>query len=171
MNAIGVEADFETYKLLEAMIELQSWGEDLYCQNTMTFSGITADAIITDFPYAPTDETVYFPYEVIKWHRQNLKAGGYLVAVIWDDFFDAATKHDFHAVIDGLWIVVGLIKLPTSMFKGLGKSLFLLRKTGEGIPSIAKALMAEIPSFQNPADVGSTIALIDHWLNESIPKE
>jgi len=167
----GVDHDIESYHLAEAMFDMMEYPEGLYFQDTFTFRHFIADAIITDFPTSVPVDGKYFPYEVIKFHCPNLREGGYFVGVVPDDFFEVEGNAEFHELIRSLYQVIGLVKLPETMFKAMGKSILILQKRGEDVRPIRKALLAEIPSFQDPHAVNEAIARMDAWFKENIEKK
>jgi site-specific DNA-methyltransferase (adenine-specific) len=167
----GVDRDIESYRLAEAMFDMMQYPENLYFQDTFTFKNFTADGIVTDFPTSVSMDGKYFPYEIIKFHHANLREGGYFVGVIANDFFEVEGNAQFHELIRSLYQVIGLVKLPGTMFKALGKSLLILQKRGEGVLPVRKVLLAEIPSFQDPNAVNEAIGRMDAWFKENIEKK
>jgi len=164
---IGIELDFTSYKLAETMFLMTEHGDDVYCQDTLSFTGVAADAILTDFPASfVTDEGTYFPYEVIKHHRQNLKPDGYLLGVVPNDFFTIPGADVFRGVIGGAWNVLGFVKLPDSLFKGGGKSILILQNAAGGTKPPAKVLLADIPSFEDEEAAARAIQGINLWFRE-----
>jgi len=165
---LGVDNNIESYKLAESMFDMLEYEEGLYFQDTFTFKNMISDAIVTDFPASALEDGKYFPYEVIKFHHANLQPGGYFIAIIPNDFFEIAGSDDFKTVIASLYQVIGLIKLPDSMFKTLGKSILILQKLGDAVKKIKKVLLADIPSFQDPKAVNEAIIRMDAWFTENL---
>jgi len=64
--------------------------------------------------------------------------------------------------------VVGLIKLPDSLFKVIGKSIFILQKTGEDVQKIEKVLLADITSFEDEDTLQVQIMKINQWFKANI---
>ncbi|MFA5006233.1 MAG: hypothetical protein WC509_02010 [Candidatus Izemoplasmatales bacterium] len=163
----GVERDMTSYKLAEAMFAMTDRGDDLYLQDTFTFEGLAADVILTDFPLAAVaDDGGYLPYEAIRHHRRNLKPDGFLLGVVSNDFFSIPGADAFRTLIAGSWNVVGFIKLPDSMFKGMGKSILILQNASGGAIAPAKVLLADIPSFEDEEAAARAIRGIDIWFTE-----
>ncbi|MFH0992770.1 MAG: hypothetical protein V1761_00305 [bacterium] len=164
---IGVELDLASYKIAEAMFMMTEHGDDVYCQDTLSFTGVAADAILADFPASfVSDEGTYFPYEVIKHHRQNLKPDGYLVGIVANDFFTLPGAEAFRSVNVGTWNVWGLVKLPDALFKGAGKSILILQNAAGGSHPPAKVLLADIPSFEDEEAAARAIQGIHQWFRE-----
>jgi site-specific DNA-methyltransferase (adenine-specific) len=165
---VGVDADLESFHLAESMFDMAEYEEGLYYQDTFTFKNLIADDIVTDFPLSKSKGNTYFPFEVIKFHHQNLKEGGYFIAVIENDFFTNALAKEFHQIIESMYQVVGLIQLPETMFKQMGKSILILQKQGKNVRKLQKTLLAVIPSFQEPQAVNEAIGRMNQWFKENI---
>ncbi len=165
---IGVESNIESYHLAEAMFDMMSYGDELYFQDTLLFHHLEADVIITDFPYSLPTNGSYFPYDVISHHHNNLKTGGYFIGVVPNDFFDVPGADMFKDVIKELWQVTGLIKLPDSLFKVMGKSIFILQKTGDDVKKLEKVLLADITSFEDEETLQNQITKINQWFKANI---
>ncbi len=165
----GVEIDLTAYKLAEAMFAMTDAGNDVYCQDTLSFDGVAADVLLTDFPPSRiVDDGAYFPYEVIKHHRENIKDDGWFVGLIENDFFTIPGADAFRSVIHGAWNVVGLIKLPDSMFKGMGKSILIMQNARGGAKAPSKVLLADIPSFEDAEAASRAIQGIDIWFTDNL---
>jgi len=167
-SLIGVESNIESYHLANAMFDMMDYGDELYFQDTLLFYNLIADVIVTDFPYSSLDNGSYFPYDAINHHYNNLIVGGYLLAVIPNDFFEVSGSEVFKDVIKDLWQVVGLIKLPDSLFKTVGKSIFILQKDGESVRKLEKALLADITSFEDEEVIQIQIAKINLWFKANL---
>jgi len=166
----GVENDMTSYKLAEAMFLMTDAGDDVYCQDTFSFEGLSADVVLTDFPPSGVaDDGGYFPYEVIRHHRANLKPDGWFVGVVANDFFTVSGADAFRTEIAGSWNVCGLVKLPDSMFRGTGKSILLMQNAKGGAKPPAKVLLADIPSFEDEEAASRAIHGINDWF-ESNPR-
>lgn len=163
VSLIGVESNIESYHLAQAMFDMMDYGDELYFQDTLLFYNLRSDVIVTDFPYSSFENGSYFPYDAINHHYNNLSVGGYFLAVIPNDFFDISGSEVFKEVIIDLWQVVGLVKLPDSLFKSVGKSIFILQKNGESVRKLDKALLADITSFEDEEVLQIQIAKINHW--------
>lgn len=168
--AIAVERDPLFYEILKAVYGLLDLPDEAYCQETLSFLGGDADAAIADFEQSQPGEAEYFPYKAILHHHQNLKDGGFFFAVIFDEFFDRADSPDFKKLLQGRYQVVGLLQLPDTLFKKIGKSILILQKLGPDIPRIERALAVKIPDFQDEASSKKTISHIDRWIEENLGK-
>jgi site-specific DNA-methyltransferase (adenine-specific) len=172
VSPIGVDRDRTGFHLAETMFDLMQYPDHLYFQDTFTFHDVQADAIVTDFPFSKPENKTYFPYEVIRFHQANLRPGGYFLGIVPNDFFEVEGNQAFHEIVQSLYQIIGLVKLPDTMFKAMGKSVLILQKRDEWVRPLAKVLLAEIPSFQDPKAVNEAIRRIDAWFMENIkPKE
>ena len=66
--------------------------------------------------------------------------------------------------------MVGLVKLPDSIFKTIGKSIFILQKNGESVRKLEKALLADITSFEDEDLLQIQIAKINQWFKANLDK-
>jgi len=167
---IGVESNIESYHLALAMFDMMNYGDELYFQDTLLFYNLKADVIVTDFPYSEVENGSYFPYDAINHHYNNLDEGAYLIAVVPNDFFEVPGSDMFKDVIKDLWQVVGLVKLPDSLFKTMGKSIFILQKNGTSVQKLEKVLLADITSFEDEDVLQVQIAKINQWFKSNLEK-
>lgn len=166
LTLVGVDHKEQNYKLARMMFEMMSYEDEVYFQDTFTFNNLSADVIVTDFPNSELQDELYFPYEVIKHHSSNLREDGYFISVIQNDFFDIAGANTFREVILNDYRIIGLIQLPLSMFKGMGKSILILQKGKAKNTSQENFLLAEIPSFDDEEGVKIAINRINKWIEE-----
>lgn len=164
VHLVGVEVDQLRYEISLAMFDMLNYGDDVYLQDTLTFWNLSADTIVCDFSYEEQSGDYYFPYEVIKHHHANLKPGGYFICVIYNDFFENELSDSFRKELLELYDILGLIKLPDSLFKDLGKSILLLQKIDpKKKVSEKQFLLADIPSFEDQEAFAVAIKKINHW--------
>lgn len=165
----GVEQDKTVYPVARAMFDMMGYGDQVYFQDTLTFSNIKADVILTDFPLEPENE--HLVYDVLRHHSGNVRDNGFFLGVVDNDFFKEASTESFKEAIFREWQFIGLIHLPESMFKNHNKSIFILRKNQEGSKESTRVLMADIPSFNDKAGLEATIKKINQWFKEYFEKE
>ncbi|MBU1144302.1 MAG: N-6 DNA methylase [Firmicutes bacterium] len=166
VELIGVEHNEESYKLARALFDMMDYKDNLFFQDTLTFNNIASDLIVTDFPTLDKINEPYFPYEVIKHHYHNLRNDGYFIGIIPNDFFTVSGSVAFKESIIDMWKVLGLIQLPISMFKGIGKSVLILQKCTKEELKNDVVLLAEIPSFEDQEGVQIAIKKINKWFEE-----
>ncbi len=165
----GVEKDKTVYPVARAMFDMMGYGDQVYFQDTLTFSNIKADVILTDFPLEPDNE--HLVYDVLDHHSANVRDNGFFLGVVDNDFFGEASSESFREAIFAKWQFIGLIHLPESMFKKHNKSILILRKKQEGTNDSTRVLMADIPSFNDKAGLEATIKKINQWFKEYFEKE
>lgn len=165
----GVEMDKQRYFLATAMFDMMSYGEDVYYQDTLTYAGVLVDVIVTDFDFYEEVNQHYFPMETILHHRNNLKDHGYFLAVIPNDFFNQPSQEQFRKDLLEQYQMIGLVKLPESLFRGLGKSILILRgrKPEDEYPK--SFLLADVPSFEDQDGFANALRQINRWFLENHP--
>lgn len=168
--AIAVERDPLYYEIIKAFSDLLDLDEEAYCQESLSFVGAQADALLFDFPREQAGEETYFPYEAILHHHQNVVEGGYCFAVIFDEFFDRADSPEFRRILEGKWQVVGLLQLPDTLFRKIGKSILILQKQGPSVRRIDKALAVRLPDFQDETLFRTAINQVDQWIEDNLLK-
>lgn len=168
--AIAVERDPLLYEILKAFYGLLDVDEEAYCQESLSFVGAKADCLLLDFMLEPPSDEAYFPYQAILHHHQNVVEGGLCFAVIFDEFFDRADSPEFRKMLETKWSVLGLLQLPSTLFRRIGKSILILQKQGPEVRRIEKALAVKLPDFQDEASLKTTISDIDRWIEDNLPK-
>lgn len=168
--AIAVERDPLFYEILKAFYGLLDLDEEAYCQESLSYVGANADCLLLDFMLEPPSEEAYFPYRAILHHHQNVVEGGLCFAVIFDEFFDRADSPEFRKLLEAKWSVVGLLQLPSTLFRKISKSILILQKQGPTVRRIEKALAVKLPDFQDEASLKTTISHIDRWIADNLLK-
>lgn len=168
--AIAVERDPLLYEILKAFYALLDAEEEAYCQESLSFVGAEADCLLLDFMPSEDKDAPYFPYQAILHHHQNVIEGGFCFAVIFDEFFDRANSPEFRALLEGKWQVVGLLELPSTLFRKIGKSILILQKQGPTVRLIDKALAVKFPDLLDEASSRRTISQIDRWIEDNVLK-
>lgn len=168
--AIAVERNPLYYEIIKAFFDLLEMDEEAYCQESLSFVGAQADALLFDFAREPEGTASYFPYRAILHHHQNIVEGGYCFAIIFDEFFDRADSPEFRTMLAEKWQVVGLLQLPAALFRKIGKSILILQKKGPSVPRIDKALAVRLPDFQDEASFRTAITHIDQWIKDNLLK-
>lgn len=167
---IGIENQPEQYGLARVMLDMMDYGDEVYFQDSLIFWNLEADLIVCDFSYDEELDGHYFPYEVIRHHRYNLKPEGYFVGVIYNDFFDKSESETFRKELLVHFDILGLIKLPDSLFKSIGKSIILFQKKGEETSEEKQFLLADIPSFEEEAPFQKALLKINQWFENILRK-
>lgn len=163
VTLIGIENHPDKYEIARAMFDMMDYGEELYFQDSLSFWNLEADLIVCDFSMDEETEDGFFPYEIIKHHQNNLKQNGYFLGVIYNDFFEKSTSKEFREELMSTFDILGLIKLPDNLFKGLGKSLLLLQKRILSEDEEKQFLLADIPSFEEEVPFQNALIKINQW--------
>ncbi|MBN2504031.1 MAG: N-6 DNA methylase [Bacilli bacterium] len=167
---IGVENESDRYRLSRALVGMCDYNDDIYFQDTLDFNNVSADVIITDFPYGNESDEIYFPHSVLIHHEANLVKGGYVFALVAQEFFDSEKNPDFKNKILDLYLAIGLIKLPDEIFRIQGKSILILKKKIDPSDLNENFLIAEIPSFEEQDEMRKVINRINSWFENTIKR-
>lgn len=166
----GVDNDNDKLMLCRALLGLLQYEEDIYYQDSLSFSGVEADVILTDVDRCAVVDGNYFPYELLKHHWQNLKTGGLAVVVIFDEFFQDSLQSQFKSDILALYRAVGLIRLPDDLFTKYRKSILIMEKQTSKADE-QEFLMASLPSFADKEALQKSIDRINNWFDHKIRKD
>ncbi|MGV3488671.1 MAG: class I SAM-dependent methyltransferase [Tuberibacillus sp.] len=180
----GVDIDDLLMKLSVANINLQQHDVELHHQDSLRPLLIDpVDVVITDLPYG-----YYYDEEYAKKFQLNIgqrplshflmieqaltytAPGGFLIFLIPNDLFTMDEDKKLHGFIQETAIVLGILQLPSSMFRDQGhaKSIMILRKKGMDVQKPKHALLAELPSFKNRSSMQAMMQHIDEWFKENI---
>lgn len=157
----GVDNDIIKCNLARNLGDLMDYENEMFYQETFTYVDKGFDLVLTDMPIS--EDTPYFPYQVINHHMNALKDGGYFVSIIENDFFEKQGNDVFKKEIDKTGYIFGLIKLSETLFKTNPKSILIIRKKGEGITPHKDFFLVDLPSFNDIDDFNETINKIDNW--------
>jgi site-specific DNA-methyltransferase (adenine-specific) len=108
----------------------------------------------------------YLPYKLINHHIRSVKEGGFLFALIENDFFDQVQASVFREEISKVSHIFGLIKLSETLFKSKPKSILILRKKGDSVKALSDFLLVDLPSFNDMEEFNKIINHIDHWISQ-----
>jgi len=163
---VGVESDYDLYRSARALLDMTDYADEIYYQDTFSFSGISARIMVTDFPADNDASEAYFPYRVLLHHHQNLEAGGMVFAIVTEDFFSVTETRNFKNDILEHYHPLGLIRLPRDIFRSCEKSILILKKKTEGETLFDKFLLVDIPSFEDRDEMQKIIMKINHWFDD-----
>jgi site-specific DNA-methyltransferase (adenine-specific) len=166
----GVDHNDQNLMLCRSLLGMLEFEDNIYYQDTLSFSGIQADAILTDVDRYEMIDGKYFPYELLKQHWHNLKAGGMVFAVIFEEFFQDSLQSQFKSDLLAMYHPIGLIRLPDDLFTKYRKSILIMEKPGEKAIE-QEFLMASLPSFIDKEALRNTIDRINDWFDDRIRKE
>ncbi|MGD9909535.1 MAG: N-6 DNA methylase, partial [Candidatus Izemoplasmatales bacterium] len=164
VRLVGVDADNLKCELASIMFDMMDYGEEVFFQDTLTFYNVFADVILADFSYDEVVENRFFPYEVIMHHHSNLSKDGLFFAVIFNDFFENELSASFREEMLAYYDILGLIKLPDTMFKSIGKSILILQNKQNEFDE-KQFLLADIPSFEDEDAFKKALNKINQWFD------
>ncbi|MCT8137372.1 class I SAM-dependent methyltransferase [Anaerobacillus sp. CMMVII] len=183
--SFGVEPDETLLKLAYVSANLQQHKIELFHQDSlMDILVDPVDIVVGDLPigYYPNEEVAnryqlkskegmsYTHHLMIEQSLNYAKEGGFLVFLIPNFIFESDQAKQLHSFIKEHAHIYSLLQLPTSMFKEKKheKSIFILRKKGEGIKAPSQALLAELPTFSNKQALGEMVTSINNWIELNI---
>lgn len=158
----GVDNNENMVKLSGVLFDMLNYDGHVFMQDTFTFGNVNVDLIVTDM-HNEYVEGMYMPYALIIHHMNNLIDGGYFISIINNDFFEHKKSETFKKELSEVGYMIGIIKLPDSMFKGMGKSIFIIRKKGNDIQNINDFLIVDLPSFEDIEQLDKTVNKINNW--------
>lgn len=157
----GVDHDIVKCQLARNVGDLLDYKTEIFYQDTLTFYHQPFSLIVTDIPLH--EGVQYMPYQYINHHITHVREGGYLMALIENDFFEQDQSTIFREEIIKEAHIFGLIKLNESMFKSNPKSIVLLRKKGPQIKPLNDFLLVDLPSFTDLEAFQTTVQQMDSW--------
>ncbi|MBN2604413.1 MAG: N-6 DNA methylase [Bacilli bacterium] len=165
LKVYGVDHDLLTCKLARNTADLLDIDNEIFYQDTLTYYDQGFDLIVCDMPLKE-EENNYFPYMVLNHHAEGLREGGFILALIDNDFFEQKDSAIFKQEISDKCHIFGLIKLSESLFKQNPKSILILQKKGPTVKIPNKFLLVDLPSFNDMEDFNNTINVINRWFEE-----
>nr|WP_246941536.1 class I SAM-dependent methyltransferase [Bacillus pinisoli] len=189
VTGFGIEVDDLLVKLSLANANLQEHQIELFNQDALQDLFIDpVDLVVCDLPvgYYPNAMSAdKFQLKAETGHSlahhlfieqsfKYTKPGGKLVFLVPNLMFEGDQTKALHDFIKDNGVILGLLQLPSSMFKKKehAKSIFILQKKGPEVSIPKQALLAELPSFSNKKAMEGMIQRIDNWFaNEFNVKE
>ncbi|OIK16905.1 hypothetical protein BIV60_01885 [Bacillus sp. MUM 116] len=185
--SIGVDIDDLLIKLAYVNANLQKHPVELFNQDSLEPLFIDpVDVAIGDLPvgYYPNDVRAadyqlhekeghsYSHHLFIEQSVRHTKEGGYLFFLIPNTLFESEQAGELHEYFKENVIIQGLLQLPISMFKNknTAKSILVLQKKGEGVQPPKQALLVNLPTLSNAAEMDKILLKMDKWFIENKPK-
>ncbi|MFD0827284.1 class I SAM-dependent methyltransferase [Neobacillus sp. M.A.Huq-85] len=185
--SIGVEVDDLLIKLAYVNANLQKHPVELFNQDSLEPLFIDpVDVVIGDLPvgYYPNDvraadyqlqakEGHSFSHHLfIEQSVRHTKPGGYLFFLVPNTLFESDQAGGLHEFIKEHVIIQGFLQLPNSMFKNksTAKSILVLQKKGEEVQPPKQALLVNLPSLSNAAEMDKILLKMDKWFQDNKPK-
>ncbi len=180
VTAIGLEVDDLLIKLAYVNANLQEHPVQFFNQDSLEPLFIDpVDAVIADLPvgYYPNDIRAaeyqlqapeghsYSHHLFIEQSVRHIKAGGYLFFIIPNGLFESEQAGKLSEYFKGHVIIQGMLQLPKSMFKSekAAKSILVLQKKAEGIKPPKQALLVNLPSLANAAEMDKILVKMEKW--------
>jgi len=162
LHLFGIDNIREVLDIASIQGDLLNYDVELFCQDTLDhpFSGM--DIVVADIPDYNVEELEkkYFPYLCVLQHIASLKSDGYFIGIVPNDFFEHDDDNFFKANIKKYGSVLGVLELPTNMFKSNPKSIIIFSR--EALES-KKCLLAELPSFNDINALNKALIKIEQW--------
>lgn len=180
IDSFGIEPDETLLKLAYVNSNLQKHIIELFHQDSLTNIFIDlVDVVVSDLPigYYPNQSIAeqyqlkadkgmsYTHHLIIEQMISSTKQGGFLIFLIPSNMFETDQAKRLHQFIKEHAHIYSLIQLPKSLFKEENnrKSIFILRRKGEGIQPPSQALLAELPSFSHKQSLSEMINSMNNW--------
>ena len=162
LELFGIENIKDVLDIATILGDLLNYKVEMYCQDTLDhpFSGM--DIVIADLPdYKVSEmEDRYFPYLCVLQHMASLKEDGYFIGIVPNDFFEHDEDSFFKTNIVKYGSVLGVLELPTNMFKSNPKSIVIFSR----VPlESKKCLLVELPSFSDAGALNKALIKIEDW--------
>jgi site-specific DNA-methyltransferase (adenine-specific) len=126
------------------------------------------DEIARTFQVASDKGRAFSHHLMIEQSIRYLKPGGYGLYIIPNQLFEEDKDKKVFHFIQKEAVILGLIQLPTTLFKTKeqARSILLLQKQGEGVETPKQALLAQLPSFSNKEALSTVLGQIHTWFQE-----
>ncbi|WP_090927492.1 class I SAM-dependent methyltransferase [Salibacterium qingdaonense] len=181
--AYGAEVDETLLKVAYVLSNLQEHDVELFHQDSIEqLAPPEADVVVSDLPvgYYPKDDVAasfrlqaqeghsYVHHLIIEKCMTQVKPGGFFVLLIPNYMFESDQADALHTYIKDEAVILGLLQLPSSMFKNTqaAKSIWLLQKKGPDVVQPGQALLAELPSFNNQDALLDMMKQMENWFKE-----
>lgn len=184
IKTYGSEVDPSLIELSVLSANLQQNTIEFFHQDSLQpFLLDPVDLVIADLPigYYPdderaksfkvhvTDDHTYAHHLLIEQSLNYTKEAGFLIFVIPNTLFNSDQATKLHELIRESAHVVGLLQLPSSIFKSdqNAKSLFVLQKKSEQTKAPKEALLAKLPSFKDLQATESIVTKMNQWFEQA----
>jgi len=175
----GADIDYQLLQLAKMMADMQDHDVQFFHQSSARAMAVSpVDVIIGNLPVdgkveaADKDSKLaqagcnFLPYLLVENHLNYLTPGGYAIYVIGNDFFSQEHAAKFHEVLTGQTDIGMLLQLPTNLFKDESqqKSIFVVRKHGEGLSKVQEVLVGNFPDFGNIEEFRAMLTKVEKWV-------
>jgi hypothetical protein len=163
VSLTGIDYDLNSYKLTSALFDMLGYGDQVYCQDTVSFKGNLADLIVSDFSGIDKDDV----YEIIKHHECNIVEGGFLIGIFDEEVVSEEVLIEKAKGLNNLWKLFGLIKLPKGILKNQNKSILVLQRNGENVIQPNRFLLVDLPDFKAESELKIVINQMNDWFKNT----
>ena len=161
-EVFGVDQDHLMCQIARNLGDLLEYENHVFFQDTFTFYNTGFDVLVTDMPIE--NEGPYLPYQVLNHHIDSVKPGGFVFALIENDFFEQDGSDTFREEIAKKGQIIGLLALPSDLFTTHPKSIFILRRHHDNPHPMDGFLLVELPSFRDEDGMTKILYQIDQWI-------
>lgn len=159
----GIDNDITKCELSRNIGDLLEYENQVFYQDTLSFYNNGFECLIMDMPIM-NQEDDYLPYKVLNHHIDSVIDGGFVFALIENDFFEQPKSDIFRMEIIKKAQIIGLIKLPEELFKSHHKSILILKKHKNLMKQLDHFLMVDLPSFRDQESMQRILLQIDQWI-------
>lgn len=163
LHLFGIDHAKDLCDIAAIQGDLLNYEIEIFCQDTLDHPFKDIDVVVADIPehnVKAFDKEYYFPYLCVLQHMTSLKDDGYFIGIVPNDFFSHDESGFFKENIVKYGSVMGVLELPTNMFKANPKSIVIFTK--KALES-KKCLLVELPSFSDPAELNKALIKIEDW--------
>lgn len=163
VQLVGVDSDSMAYKLSSALFDMLGYGDQVYFQDSLSFTYPPTQGIITDFSGIESETC----YQLLAHHAQNIVEGGFLVGV-----FDASTVApevliEQSKTLSNLWKLFGILRLPDTVTKAKTKHIVIFQRNGEAVIQPEKILLVDLPGFTEKEEMKQVINQLNDWFKHT----
>lgn len=163
----GTETDPLLAMLSRNVMDALEINHQIFHQDTLSFEKKDYDLIVTDFPVESKDrKETYFPYQVVLHHMNNVKVGGYFIALIENDFFEQNEAVAFKEKLMKDMHLYGLIKFDEGLFKNHPQSLLIMQRKAKETDTLKDFLLADLPPFLEEERFNESLYKIEQWFSK-----
>lgn len=159
VTLVGVDWDQQHYQLSSALFDMLGYGDQVFYQDTNTFTYAPIDLAVADFSGINEDET----YQIIKHHGDHIVPGGFMLGLLDGALVKQEVLIKQAKQLNQIWSLFGLIQLPKGLSKTDSKAIVIFQRKGEQVFQPKKFLLAELPDFKEKEAFKNVINQLNHW--------
>ncbi|MGL4818481.1 MAG: class I SAM-dependent methyltransferase [Bacilli bacterium] len=181
---VATEVDDTLVDILYSSAELRGVETEIFHGDVLRNSTLpAADCVICDLPigyypdqtiassfslYRKEEEMSYAHELIMEQSIAHTRPGGYLFFVVPSVLFQGDTYAALRAYVHETCVTEGFIELPSTMFRSEKeqKSIWMLRRKGEGVPAPKQPLFVQFPPLKNEAGIRQVMSQMREWFSE-----